>query len=276
LFLRSPCHFPDHLHDSFLLRALDHRRDTQPRPHLQTRSPTPCAAFDFFPKRPLDAAWIRCPAIGTHENGVPRSAASAHLLQQPIGQATIPMPTSHPTQPQTGRHHQGQPHLDNHPTPFHANLIHLDVLGLQLPVWHESLMHVLAMLSGSIAPGFPPFVRLSRTRGQSLGWDSHREVNETTITISSVGLRSPSSIVPRRALNVCLHWVQRKRCRLRSCIRILPAPIWPPAEHAVFGQNCFDASIGSVVLFGRSTSPGTQGTRRLSTARMERNSLPSS
>src|SRR2546425_13022072 len=27
---------------------------------------------------------------------------------------------------------------------------------------------------------------------------------------------------------------------------MLPAPIWPLAEHAEFGQNCFDASIGSV------------------------------
>src|SRR5438874_1648771 len=30
---------------------------------------------------------------------------------------------------------------------------------------------------------------------------------------------------------------------------MLPAPIWPLAEHASFGQNCCDASIGSVVLF---------------------------
>src|SRR5438270_13250746 len=30
---------------------------------------------------------------------------------------------------------------------------------------------------------------------------------------------------------------------------MLPAPIWPLAEHASCGQNCCDASIGSVVLF---------------------------
>jgi len=30
---------------------------------------------------------------------------------------------------------------------------------------------------------------------------------------------------------------------------MLPAPIWPLAVHASFGQNCSDASIGSVVLF---------------------------
>jgi hypothetical protein len=30
---------------------------------------------------------------------------------------------------------------------------------------------------------------------------------------------------------------------------MLPAPIWPLAEHASLGQNCCDASIGSVVLF---------------------------
>src|SRR5436305_9713578 len=30
---------------------------------------------------------------------------------------------------------------------------------------------------------------------------------------------------------------------------MLPAPIWPLAEHASFGQNCCDASIGSVLLF---------------------------
>ena len=30
---------------------------------------------------------------------------------------------------------------------------------------------------------------------------------------------------------------------------MLPAPIWPLAEHVSFGQNWCDASIGSVVLF---------------------------
>src|SRR6266566_7246808 len=35
---------------------------------------------------------------------------------------------------------------------------------------------------------------------------------------------------------------------------MLPSPILPLAEHAEFGQNCFDASIGSVVLFCISTS----------------------
>src|SRR6266581_1027060 len=32
-------------------------------------------------------------------------------------------------------------------------------------------------------------------------------------------------------------------------MRMLPAPIWPLAQHATFGQNCFDVSIGSAVLF---------------------------
>ena len=35
---------------------------------------------------------------------------------------------------------------------------------------------------------------------------------------------------------------------------MLPAPILPLAEHASLGQNCCDASIGSVVLFCISTS----------------------
>src|SRR5712692_12118339 len=35
---------------------------------------------------------------------------------------------------------------------------------------------------------------------------------------------------------------------------MLPAPVLPLAEHAECGQNCFDASIGSVVLFCISTS----------------------
>src|SRR5260370_21795830 len=35
---------------------------------------------------------------------------------------------------------------------------------------------------------------------------------------------------------------------------MLPAPIWPLAEHASLGQNWFDASIGYVVLFCISTS----------------------
>ncbi len=29
---------------------------------------------------------------------------------------------------------------------------------------------------------------------------------------------------------------------------MLPAPIWPLAEHASLGQNCCDASIGSVLV----------------------------
>jgi hypothetical protein len=29
---------------------------------------------------------------------------------------------------------------------------------------------------------------------------------------------------------------------------MVPAPILPLAEHASFGQNCFDASIGSVLV----------------------------
>ncbi len=29
---------------------------------------------------------------------------------------------------------------------------------------------------------------------------------------------------------------------------MVPAPIWPLAEHISFGQHCFDASIGSAVL----------------------------
>src|SRR2546422_6078843 len=30
---------------------------------------------------------------------------------------------------------------------------------------------------------------------------------------------------------------------------MVPSPIWPLAEHASLGQNCFDASIGSVWFF---------------------------
>ena len=30
---------------------------------------------------------------------------------------------------------------------------------------------------------------------------------------------------------------------------MLPSPIWPLAEHASLGQNCCDASIGSVWFF---------------------------
>src|SRR6266568_5144846 len=32
-------------------------------------------------------------------------------------------------------------------------------------------------------------------------------------------------------------------------MEILPCPIWPLAEHARFGQNCFDASIGTARVF---------------------------
>src|SRR5438874_10051725 len=64
----------------------------------------------------------------------------------------------------------------------------------------------------------------------------------------STGLRKPSNMVPRRALNVALHALQRERCLFRSWMTILPFPLWPLAEHAMFGQNGFDASLGSVFV----------------------------
>jgi hypothetical protein len=70
LFQGSPRHLPEYFHDPLLLRALDDGRDTPLRPHLQIRSPPSCRAFDFFPKRPLDAARICRPAIGTHQKGL--------------------------------------------------------------------------------------------------------------------------------------------------------------------------------------------------------------
>src|SRR5258708_2027569 len=49
----------------------------------------------------------------------------------------------------------------------------------------------------------------------------------TTMTMRSIGLRRPSNIVPRRALHVCLQVLHPYRCRFRSCMMRLPAPIWP-------------------------------------------------
>ncbi len=46
-------------------------------------------------------------------------------------------------------------------------------------------------------------------------------------------------------------------CSVATMHTALPAPSLPPAEHGAFGQHWFDASIGSGVLFCRSTScPG--------------------
>src|SRR5881227_1248300 len=70
----------------------------------------------------------------------------------------------------------------------------------------------------------------------------------------SSGLRKPSNMVPRRALNVALHALQRYRCLFRSWMTILPFPLWPLAEHIEFGKNACDGSIGSGVLFCISTS----------------------
>ncbi len=68
----------------------------------------------------------------------------------------------------------------------------------------------------------------------------------TTRAISSIGLRSPSNMVPRRSLNVCLQTLQRERRLCFSGIVRVPAPVLPLAMHLSFGHHCFDGSIGSV------------------------------
>src|SRR5579859_2701482 len=88
-----------------------------------------------------------------------------------------------------------------------------------------------------------------------MAWIGHPYVKRvTTMTMRSLGLRKPSNIVPCRALNVFLQTLQRYRCLLRSWMTMLPDPLWPLAEHAVFGQNTCGGSIGSDVLFCISTS----------------------
>jgi hypothetical protein len=74
----------------------------------------------------------------------------------------------------------------------------------------------------------------------------HDESSVTTSTITSIGLRRPKNIVPRRSLPVGLQTVQRERRRCFSGSVIVPLPMWPLAEQRSFGQHWWDGSIGSV------------------------------
>jgi hypothetical protein len=71
----------------------------------------------------------------------------------------------------------------------------------------------------------------------------------TTITINSSALRSPSSMVPCRALNVFPHALHLYLARVFPWLTRLPAPIFPLAGQFTFGQNVWQAAFGRSVLF---------------------------
>lgn len=68
------------------------------------------------------------------------------------------------------------------------------------------------------------------------------------MTIRPRGVRSPSNRVPRLALQVGVQTFHRSRCRLRSGMVIVLAPLLPLAQHASFGHRGIDVSSGSVVV----------------------------
>ena len=96
------------LDDPFFLRSLDHRANVQLWPDLQARSSNPRRSLDLLAECSTDAARIRAPTVGQHEEGAQGNRASANLGHQAIGQAAITRVLDHASQPQTGRNHQCQ------------------------------------------------------------------------------------------------------------------------------------------------------------------------
>ncbi len=145
-------HLAGHLHHPFLLGALDHSGNTEMWAHLQTCSPSFQRPFQLFAKGALDALRVSIPAIGTHQECSQGLTTRAHLRQQPIRQTAITRQAHHSSQPQARRDHHRQTHPGYHFAPFHPNFIGLNMLQVQLPLLHDSLMDLLTMVPCSISP----------------------------------------------------------------------------------------------------------------------------
>jgi hypothetical protein len=168
--LKQPMsHAPRHLDHTLFLGALDDRSDVQLGPDLQTRSSRPCCPLDLLTERSLDAAWIGTPAVCQHEQGTQGKHTSANLSEQLVSQASITRVLDHTGDPQARRNHHGQTHPSDHLASFHPNFIGLHVHQIQVPLFNETLMHVLTMHSSSITPiSYRPFIQ---TKGVHNGLD---------------------------------------------------------------------------------------------------------
>ncbi len=96
---RPPRQLARHRHDPFLLGACDHRRETQARPPLSTRSSPARCLFPFFAKGTHDALWIRIAPICSDQPRLDGPAAGTNPLEQTLCQGLVSVPTSHSCQP---------------------------------------------------------------------------------------------------------------------------------------------------------------------------------
>lgn len=59
--------------------------------------PRPAVRLTDLAKRPLDAAWIRCPAVRAHQQVAGGLTTGSHLVQELIRQRRITAATDHAT-----------------------------------------------------------------------------------------------------------------------------------------------------------------------------------
>jgi hypothetical protein len=178
LLHQAVSHPPGDLDHPFFLRSLDHRANVQLGPDLQTGSPNSPPLLDLLPECWADTARISTPPVGQDEQGTQTGRTSTNLLHQGIGQMTIPRELDHPTQPQTRRNHHGQAHPGDHLASFHPNLIGLNMSQVELSLFNEGLMDLVAMDSCSIAPSsYGALIQSegmhNRLNGASIGQERH-------------------------------------------------------------------------------------------------------
>jgi len=119
----SLSHRTGDLDHALCLRALDHRPKVQIGPDPQTGSTWTGRRFDLFTNRSANAARIRRPPIGQHQQRAQEFCRSAHWLEQGISQTLVPALAQRPGQPEPGRNPHGQSHPGNHCAPFDADLV---------------------------------------------------------------------------------------------------------------------------------------------------------
>ena len=120
-------HLPRDVGYAVLHAVFDDDPNVQLWPDLQTRPPAPGSCFDLLAKGASDAAGIGRPAIGTDQQRTQALPTGPHLPQQPIRQPTVACRTDHSCQKQPRGDHQRQPHPDDLPASFDADLVGLDM-----------------------------------------------------------------------------------------------------------------------------------------------------
>ena len=137
----DPARDPD---DVPLGGVLDDLGELEPVRQDQARTPAPPGA-DRLPEGFQEGGDVAGQAVDADQGSRGRRAGS-DSLDQPGDQGQVPLTADHPTQPQPRWHRQGQGHPDLGANLFHPQLVRLDVLEVELPLFHQVLMHPLAVL----------------------------------------------------------------------------------------------------------------------------------